>query len=289
MALYIKFRTRETPNNSLIRCESAIKFFTCLNKKLNVKNAELRLFDYEPIDSLNSNNKFQEFDFGIYNSYVLKKLKQQSYEAHEIKGLEIKGIIKKNNKEFTINYILNPLQLSRRYYDLRIDVLPNAYVDDFEDLENFIPELREIIFDRIKEYNVEQEKNYIISTAIMSDYGDELGTINKWSFLYSKDVDFLIKQILTNSDKLKEYLEFTDQRKFANELMNNHNFIASLDAYAQQNKIAVQSGSICIQPKSKKNMNDFVEKISDDIDKLAIKIFRPKDFIKNEIDNFFSS
>lgn len=289
MGLFIKFKTKTLPNNPIIRFESALKFFNILKNKIPVSKPEFMIFRLEPLEEFNPGMKYEPLDFGKYNTQILKTLKAERFEHQGVLGLEIKGTIEIGKRRFELSYVLNPTNISRRYFDIRIDILPNAHANIFEDLEQYIPNLRGLIFDRIKEYGLEAKTNYPIILAVMAEYGEEeIKHIKNWHMLYTIDPEYLVQAILHSSQEIQETIEMADERKFSYDVMNSQNFILKLDSYTSRFGIAVEQGSLFIKPKSAKAMENFVDAVSTDLLSVSKKVFNPRKKVQEQIEDFFS-
>lgn len=290
MGLYISLSNRRIEEIDFNRFRSAFFIFDGI-LKLKKESSNIAFYQDFPLQELNHEFKRISFDFGILESSFRKKLlelKDNSISA----GFEIESNITIENKKFLIIFNLLPRNRSK-YYDIKIDILPNGYACSFEDLEKFYKELRTKILDNILEYNKQvqtKEKHiFCIRRAIMKEHKKEFHNIDDWIFFYSKEPEEFINHISYGNEELKERLSFANRQKFAESLTNLNLFVYKLFEYAKESQVKVIEGSIAIIPKDKNSMKQFINKMRNKVSLVAKENYPTKEEFNNKSKNIFSN
>lgn len=287
MALYIKLRTKNEPDIHFNRFKSAFKIFDYISKKLIIEDLKIAFFLYEPLKEFNKDFKYKFWSFGILFKEYLKLLQELKYTERNFAGFELIGTFVVKDKTFKFSYTLNPKEYSEKgNFDIRFEILPNLYAEVLEDIEKYTP-IKEVIHQQIKEYNQIEKKDYPIRKAILSEYEEEYRQIHNWNFFYTIEPISFLKEIFQSSKELKEILEYGEKNKFSRDVFSDEDFILLLDKYSQEYNVGIAGGSITVLPKNKKQMNEFIGKLSGDLLNVASKIYKKPDEVKKIISTSF--
>src|SRR3989344_911076 len=289
MALFISFRNRRSGEGDFIRFKTAITLFSELFRNLRVNTNSTLVYKYDPLPELNENFERKTEEFGLLESYIRNRVE---LEESKYLGMEIEATIIVEGKNFKLIFNLLP-SYRGLHYDIKIELMPNKYAEIFEDLERYNLNLREIILQRIKDYNkdIEFKKNkelFTIRRAVMSDYNDELHNIDQWRMFYSKEPSELIIHISSSSPELNERLVYANRKKFAESLNEFEPFIWRVAEYAKEAEVKITGGSISIIPKNEESMKKFVGKLREKISLAAKEIYPTKEEYEQKLGKSFS-
>jgi len=289
MGLYISLK-KKAKDEDFNRFRSAFCIFDDLFKSINVKNINIAFYKDYPIPELNKDFKRVKFEFGLLESYFRNKLKELEEESIKA-GFEIEADLFLGDKNFKLIYELFPRNKSK-YYDIRIGLLPNGYVEDLEDIEEFYPNFREYLFKRIINYNdVELKKDkhlFLIKRALISDHKKEFHSIDEWSFFYSKEPEELINNLSYGDKEIRERLLYANRDKFAEFLKNLNEFILKMYDYAEESQVIIKNGSIALIPKNQNSMKDFVGKLREKVGMSVKSVYPNKEDLEKQVRKIFS-
>jgi len=290
MGLYISLK-RKRKEEDFSRFKSSFVIFDELFRAMNVKKVNISFYKDYPFPELNKDFEKIKYEFGLLESSFKGKLQKLGIESGRA-GFEIEANLIIGDKNFKLLYELFPRNKSRSY-DVRIGILSNGYVEDFEDLEEFYPNLRKYILERILKYNddVDHKKNknlFLIKRALMSDHKKEYHDVDEWSFFYSKEPEDFINNLSYGNKEIRDRLLYANREKFAEFLKNMNQFIIKMYDYAEQSKVIIKDGSISIIPKNQKSMKQFVGKLREKIGESVEKIYPNEKELEEKIKNIFS-
>jgi hypothetical protein len=291
MGLYISLNKRRIEELDFNRFKSAFYIFDILLANLKKGNINILFYKDFPLQELNNDFKRVDFSLGILESSFRKKLLELKGDSISA-GFEIQSEIIMEKKKFNLIFELLPRNRSG-YYDIKIDIVPNVYAYNLEDLEEFSKELRMNIFNRIVIYNKESSKNskhlFSIKRAVMSDHNKEFHNIDSWKFFYSKEPEEFINHISYGDRELKERLSFANRQKFAEIISNMNLFVYKLFEYAKESQVKVKEGSIAIIPKNQDSMKQFIGKMRNKISLVAKENYPNKKEFNDRLQKLFAN
>jgi len=291
MGMYISLK-KKAKDIDFIRFKSGLSIFDELFRSINIKNSNILFYQDFPIQELNKDFERVKFSFGLLESSFRKRIKDLGIESYRA-GFEIEADICIKGKKFRLIFELLPRNKSQ-YYDIRIGILPNGYANDFEDIEKFYPKLREYLFNRIAQYNkqIEHKKNnsiFIIKRALMSEHKKEFHSVSDWFFFYSKEPEEFINNLSYGNKEVRERLLFANRQRFAEFLKNLNQFIYKMFDYAEESKVIIKEGSICIIPKDEESMKSFINKLRDKVNLSVKKVYLNKEEMEKDLKEIFSN
>lgn len=291
MGMYISLK-KKAKDIDFIRFKSGFSIFDDLFRSIDIRDSSILFYQDFPVKELNKDFERIKFSFGLLESSFRRKIKDLGLESYRV-GFEIETNLHIKDKKFRLIFELLPRNKSQ-HYDIRIGILSNGYANDFEDLEKFYPKLREYLFNRIVKYNkqIEHKKNssiFIIKRALMSEHKKEFHDIDNWFFFYSKELEEFINNLSYGNKEIRERLLFVNRQRFAKFLKNLNQFIYRMFDYAEESKVMIKEGSICIIPENEESMKSFIRKLKEKIDLSVKKVYLNKEQMEKELKEVFSN
>lgn len=279
MALYLKLHSSRESGLDIIRFRSGLKFLDLLRNHVKFSNLKINLFLGQSYDDTYEQ---REYDFGPFESYFRKELVKAGDDLCNI-GLVVEGNLRIKEKSFKFVYEVRPRALcAKEIFDIRLEILPNAFADVFEDLSRYNPKLRLIISERIRSYNElikgsinsPKQEGILLKRAIFSKYDDENKDLSKWNFFYSSEESYFIHKIIDFSDALKDRLNYCNLIKFSDRILQNQDFGFLISKHSKKYNVHLEGGSIYIIPKDDQSMVQFVASMASDLNEVAKVLFK---------------
>lgn len=291
MTLYISLENKRIPEIDFCRFKTSFFLFSEMLSGLNnlhKQNTKCLFYKYLPLQELNDNFEKTDFEFGLLENYKEKLISLKEETANY--GFEITSEIRLDNKKFNLIFRLLP-RTNPYPYDIVIEILDNGYAYTLEDLEQYYPQFRRTILERIKFHNhssVPQDRTLLhIQRAFMSDFTEDLDNLDEWRLMYSRNPQEFIIYITNTSEELTDRLKIANKTKFANSINNLNSFYLKSAQYAKEAQVEIFDGSLCILPKDENAMKEFVTKLREKIDVAAKNIYMTEEEYEEKLEEAF--
>ena len=119
----------------------------------------------------------------------------------------------------------------------------------------------------------------------MCEDGYEFHGIDKWELFYTKNPSEIINHLSYGHSNLRKRLIIGNIDKFSDVINQSTNYLLKMDEFAQESRVAVESGSIAFIPSSAESMKHFTDKLRKLVTKAAKSVYVLEEDYKKKIES----
>lgn len=235
MPLYISLERKRT-NIYYNRLFTAINLFSMLFGFLSPRNAEVSPFEIDPFTG-------ERERIPLALSLETIKHRFDKVQNKQEFGIEISSTL--NFKEGYVPIVFTLLPYDQNsHYDILLEIVPNARIRKFMDIEAYIPNFRNNLVENIIKYNkiFDDSKNndglIRINKSFISIEDSVLHNMDNYQLFYSKEPNDLVNELFSfTSEEAKERLTLANRDKLATTLIENTYAFGAMNKLATDNNI----------------------------------------------------